>query len=200
MSVVFDVGGVLLDWQPERYLAQCAPEHDDNLLAQQTFRSAIWRDLDAGRVSRTELANHFAATTVLAPAEIERVLDGMPDSLLPIAPLQQFARDLHADGVPVYLLSNMPKYVAAALDARHALPDVFRERVFSYAELTLKPEPKIYQVLLQRGQLRAEQCIFIDDSLANLEEAAAQGMHTVHMPDVSQASAEVVIASVSALL
>ncbi|MFK7916242.1 MAG: HAD-IA family hydrolase [Pseudomonadales bacterium] len=166
MSVVFDVGGVLLDWQPERYLAQTLPDEDCDALAAVTFRSDIWRALDAGRVTKADVARAFVATTNLAPARVESLLDEMPASLAPIV----------------------------------ALPNVFRGRVFSYAELTLKPEASIYRVLQERCQLNAAQCVFIDDTLANLEAAAEQGMHTVHMPDASAATAATVIAQVSALL
>lgn len=200
MQVIFDVGGVLLDWNPERYLTECFPALDAQTIAAQTFRSSTWQALDAGRIERAAVQQAFVESTGLDPDTVEALLDGMPASLLTVPRIAQLAEDLSQRGTPVFVLSNMPRYVAAALDARQALPTVFTERVFSYAEQALKPFPEIYHALLDRCRLDAQECVFIDDSRPNLDSAVALGMQVVHMPDVSEATANAVADQVLALL
>lgn len=200
MQVVFDVGGVLLDWNPERYVRECFPELAADRVAAQVFGSQAWRDLDAGRTSRAAVEHALVEQTALAASQVTALLDGMPQSLRPIVPMIELVHGLHEASVPVYVLSNMPAYVQQALDRDRVLPEVFSGRLFSHAHRMLKPEPQIYQQLLNDHGLAAQECIFIDDLPANLHAAAAAGLQTVHMAAATATAAEAAARQVRRLL
>ena len=54
-----------------------------------------------------------------------------------------------------------------------------------------KPDPRIYQLTLERVELEPEQCIFIDDMQINVDAANELGLHAVHFRETAQARAEV---------
>ncbi len=73
---------------------------------------------------------------------------------------------------------------------RYALKDVFDAIVSSYEERIAKPHIKIYQIALQRLQVSAKECIFIDDERGNLGSAEQLGMKTIHFQNIEQCREE----------
>jgi 2-haloacid dehalogenase len=88
--------------------------------------------------------------------------------------------DLDRAGVPLYAITNFSaeKFIVAV--DRFPFLRRFRDTVVSAHERVLKPDPRIYNVLLERNALVAAETVFIDDSLKNVEGARAVGMHAIH--------------------
>ena len=87
------------------------------------------------------------------------------------------------------MLSNDVKEWSAYLRHRFGLDDLFEVAVVSGEVGLRKPNPRIYHLLLERLRCRAEDCIFVDDSLRRLEAAAAIGLRTIHLARTPSASA-----------
>jgi len=179
-TVVFDIGNVLLDWDPrhlyrklfadeaamERFLAEvCTPDWN--------------REQDGGR----PWAEAVAALSAAHPdhAALIRAFDERWHETVsgPIAENVALLERLHAAGAPVYAITNFSgaKYREAA--RRFAFFALFRGVVVSGDERLLKPDPAIYRLFLDRYGLAAGTCVFGDDSPANAEAARAAGMEAI---------------------
>ena len=91
----------------------------------------------------------------------------------------QILRKLKAKGYPVYALSNWSAETFPLAKAKFPFLSEFDGAVVSGYERCIKPDPKIYQILLSRYNLQAQNCIFIDDNPANIEAAQKLGFDTI---------------------
>ena len=99
-------------------------------------------------------------------------------------------QELKAKGYHVYYLSNFShKAEVECADALNFLPEM-EGGILSYKEHLIKPEPEIYQLLLKRYGLKAEESVFLDDTLKNVEAAEEQGIHGIHFLTKEQAEKE----------
>ena len=185
-NIVFDLGGVMVDFDPKTYLVDrfCNAEVEEQV-SQLTFESEEWKLLDAGLITRSE-----ANLRMLARAkeygrafEVQGVLDDWMHILRPRRRMQELVRKLKSRGYCVYYLSNIPEDVLDFLTERD-LKGLFDGGVASCEVKVNKPDPRIYQALLDKYHLRADECIFIDDRADNLVAASALGFGIYEMHGV----------------
>ena len=185
-NIIFDLGGVMVDFDPKTYLVDrfCNAEIEEQV-SQLTFESEEWKLLDAGLITRSE-----ANLRMLARAkeygrafEVQGVLDDWMHILRPRRRMQELVRKLKSRGYCVYYLSNIPEDVLDFLTERD-LKGLFDGGVASCEVKINKPDPRIYQTLLDKYHLRADECIFIDDRADNLVAASALGFGTYEMHGV----------------
>lgn len=186
---MFDIGGVLLDWSPRFLYEQLIPDRGelDRFLGE--VCTLEWNGtFDAG----TPFAEGCAALAAEHPdhadlihawaRQAEMVRGEVPGT-------RAVVERLHAAGVPLYLLTNMP---ADVFDERRRTYDVlsfFDGAVVSGRERVLKPQPAIFELVLQRFGLEARTTLFIDDAVANVEAAAALGFVTHHFTSAATLAA-----------
>jgi 2-haloacid dehalogenase len=186
-ALVFDVGGVLLDWDPrylyrklfddhdemERFLADiCTPEwhaaHDRGVPYERTCA-----ELAAEHPEHAELIWAWARRS-------EEMVAG------PIAGTVQILRELRAARVPCYALTNMEREAYAVRVERYSFMRWFDGTVVSSHEGLTKPDPRIFELLLDQFGLNASETAMIDDSAANLHAARRLGMQTVQFESPGQ--------------
>jgi 2-haloacid dehalogenase len=175
-AVVFDIGGVLLDWDPryvyrelfddeaemERFLSQvCSREwHEDN------DRGVLYADSCAALAARhpgyEELIWTWARRT-------EDMIGG------PIEGTVAVLSELQAAGVPCYGLTNMEAETYPRRVERFTFLQGLVGTVVSSAEGVIKPDPEIFRRLLSRFALDAQRTVFVDDSEVNVAAAAELG-------------------------
>ena len=184
-SIVFDLGGVMIDFDPRGYLVDrlCNAETEEEVY-DLTFGSEEWKQLDAGLVSRFDgnqamLRNAKAAGREF---EVQGVLDDWLHILRPRHRMEELVRRLKSHGYCVYYLSNIPQDVLELLTERGVLAQ-FDGGVASCEVQVNKPDPQIYKALLKKYQLKASECIFIDDRLENVQAAFALGFAGIQMKD-----------------
>ena len=184
-NIIFDLGGVMVDFDPKTYLVDrfCNAEIEEQV-SQLTFESEEWKLLDAGLITRSE-----ANLRMLARAkeygrafEVQGVLDDWLHILRPRRRMQELVRRLKNHGYSVYYLSNIPEDVLALLKERGVL-DRFDGGVASCEVHINKPDPRIYQALLDQYGLKASECVFIDDNLANVQAAFTLGFVGIRMKE-----------------
>ena len=185
-NIIFDLGGVMVDFDPKTYLVDrfCNTEVEEQV-SQLTFESEEWKLLDAGLITRSE-----ANLRMLARAkeygrafEVQGVLDDWMHILRPRRRMQELVRKLKSRGYCVYYLSNIPEDVLALLMERD-FKGLFDGGVASCEVKINKPDPRIYQALLDKYQLKADECIFIDDRADNIKAASLLGLGTYQMHSV----------------
>ena len=185
-NIIFDLGGVMVDFDPKTYLVDrfCNAEVEEQV-SQLTFESEEWKLLDAGLITRSE-----ANLRMLARAkeygrafEVQGVLDDWMHILRPRRRMQTLVEQLKQRGYCVYYLSNIPEDVLDLLMHRD-FEGLFDGGVASCEVKVNKPDPRIYQALLDKYHLRADESIFIDDRADNLVAASALGFGIYEMHNV----------------
>ena len=184
-NIVFDFGGVMVDFDPYEYLVDLFGNHEgeDEVFAL-TFGSEEWQLLDAGRITRGEanLRMLDRAKKAGRAFEVQGVLDDWMHILRPRLRMLELVRRLKNHGYCVYYLSNIPQDVLELLTERGVLAQ-FDGGVASCEVQVNKPDPQIYKALLKKYQLKASECIFIDDRLENVQAAFALGFAGIQMKD-----------------
>jgi 2-haloacid dehalogenase len=185
LTVVFDLGGVLIDWNP-RHLYRKLFAGDE--AGMEHFLANVctndWNiQQDAGR----SLAEAYAQLTAEHPGKRELIEAWGPrfDEMMAgaIEGTVTILSELRARGTPLYALSNWSDETFHHALRRFEFLGWFKDIVVSGRLKLIKPDPRIYQHLLERHGLRAQDCVFIDDSAKNVAAAAEQGMHAIHYTD-----------------
>lgn len=201
MNVVFDLGAVLLNWQPARLLRQYFPERVADepaaaTLAQQIFDHSHWRAFDRGVLTLAEVVALTATRLSLPAVPMTDLVQGIAAALSPLPDSVDLLRALHVrrqagHGVRgLYYLSNMPQPYARYLLQQHDFFDCFDAGIFSADVGHIKPEIAIYQRLQKRHALVPERTLFIDDLPANVQAAQALGWQGVVFTSAAQLRTE----------
>ena len=177
-QVIFDMGNVLIKWDPDVIIARLGITGEDaKLLRREVFDCAEWVSLDRGLVSQDEsLARMCRRLPASLHGAAERcVRDWWKGELAHMDGMETLIREIHALGYGLYILSN----AASALhEYFHRLPasDCFQGLVVSADWKLLKPQREIYETLFSEYSLKPEECFFIDDNPVNIEAARCAGM------------------------
>jgi putative hydrolase of the HAD superfamily len=190
-NVVFDLGGVVLDWNPDHIVASVVPEPGlQSAYRQSLFGHADWGEFDRGTVTEAELIERLALRLGRSPQDWKATLDAIRNSLVEKTDTVKLIRALQRRGVSLYCLSNMPVDVYTHLKIQHTFWDAFSGIVISGEVKMMKPEPEVFLHLLTTFGIRAEDCVFIDDLAANVEAARQIGMQAILFKDARQCEQE----------
>ena len=183
-AVVFDLGGVLIDWDPrylyrklladeaavEEFLATvCTPEWNAEQDRGRPFAEGI-----AELVERHPV--HAAAITAYHERWPEMLGGGIPGVV-------ELLAELRAAGVPLYALTNWSAETFGIARERFEFLDWFDGVVVSGEERMVKPDPAIFRLLLDRFGLGPEGALFVDDSPANVAAARELGFDAIQFRD-----------------
>ncbi len=180
--VVFDLGGVLIQWDPrhlyrklfagdeaamESFLADvCTVEWNERQDAGRSFADAI-AELLPKHSDKAHLIEAFGH-------RFDEMISGAIQGTVGIL------ADLKRAGVPRYALSNWSAETFPPQRQRFAFLSWFDGIVVSGEEGVIKPDPRIFRILLERYRIAPEQAVFIDDNPRNAEAAEALGLHGIH--------------------
>jgi len=191
MNVVFDLGGVVVRWQPDRLIASVfdAPEVRA-AVRREIIDHPDWLALDRGVLAKDDAVVRAVQRTGLAADQVESLLDSVPASLVVMPDTVALMRRVRAHGHALYCLSNMQQASIAYLEREHDYWDVCIGAVISSRIQLIKPEPAVYAYLLQTFGLRGEETVFIDDTAVNLPPAQALGIKTIRFENAAQCERE----------
>lgn len=190
-TVIFDIGAVLIDWNPKYLYAKLLPDDAaiDAYLEEIGFQE--WnRALDAGGLwgpGIEDLVSRFPHRKDLIEASHLRwheMLPGAIDDTVVI--LERLA----AKEIPLYAITNYSSEKWVETKARFPFFSHFRDIVVSGDERLMKPDEAIYRLCLERNGLEAETCIFIDDQPKNVAAAAALGIDAIQFEAPAQLARE----------
>ena len=152
-----------------------------------TFGSGIWNEMDRGIWSEEEVLERFIARAPEREKEIRVAFDRVGCCTERKEYAIPWIENLKARGYRVLFLSNYSEHVRKrSTHALHFLP-YLDGGVFSYQVHRIKPEPEIYRILLEKYELKAEECVFVDDNGKNIQAARELGFRTVHFENYEQA-------------
>ena len=176
-NILFDMGNVLIYFDREVFMDRLGvSEEDKKLLMRQVFLSVEWVRMDRGSMVE---ADAVASCCTRLPERLhetaEKLIAMWDRPILPIPGMYELIEELKGKGYGIYLLSN------ASLRQHEYWPRIEASRFFvgtliSADEGVIKPQPEIYRLILERFNLKAEECFFIDDVPANIEGALCCGI------------------------
>jgi len=188
MRLVFDLGGVVLRWQPESFLVRLLPERVPDAVAARAFVAGFfegfggdWAEFDRGRIAPDLLAERAAARVGgLTAAEARRLIDAVPEELQPVPEVVALLRRLREGGHRLHFLSNMPLAYAARLEASHAVFGLFESGVFSSRVNLIKPEAALFAHAAEVFGETPAGLLLIDDNETNVAAARRAGWRGLH--------------------
>ena len=193
-SVVFDIGGVLIDWNP-RHLFRKVFENEEEM---EWFLANVctyeWNvQQDGGKlfsVATAELQQKFPEYSdkiALYYGRWEEMLDGE------IIGTVEIFRRLKSAGMPLYALSNWSHEAFPVAYNRYGFMKEFDGLVVSGYEKLLKPDHAIYRVLMDRYSINPAESVYIDDSKPNAIAATELGFNAIHFSSPDQLRGELAL-------
>lgn len=187
MNIVFDLGGVVFNWQPDAIIKSVFEDTDaQGLVRNEIFEHSDWVELDRGTITPAQAIERGATRTGLHWQDVERVLKAVPQFLTPIESTIELIHSLSNTDHRLFVLSNMHLASIAYLEEHHDLWGMFDGIVISSRIQMVKPERRIYEYLLNEFRLDAAETIFIDDTPENLGAASSLGIQTIRFIDSAQ--------------
>jgi 2-haloacid dehalogenase len=193
-AIVFDFGGVLMDWDP-RYLYSRLFSGDE--AAMERFLSEVrffeWNALqDEGRPF-SEAVAVLSARFPRYAGLIQAYDTHWEESIsAPLWETVAILKTLHQAGYPLYALSNWSAEKFPIVRQKHIFFDWFEDIILSGEVGAAKPDPRIFTAFLNRTGRQAGECLFIDDSGRNVEVALELGFQALHFRSPQQLAMDLV--------
>ena len=187
-TIIFDLGGVLIDWNPAYVFDKLLPEEEKRKHFFENVCTAEWNEeQDAGRTIKE--ANEIAIAQHPEWKEHIEAYYSRWEEMLggPIEDTVEIFRQLKESGnYKFYALTNWSAELFPIALQRYDFLHWFDGRLVSGEEKMRKPFPEFYQLLLDRFNIKKEEAVFIDDNLRNVEAAQNFGIETIRFTTPSE--------------
>lgn len=181
-TIVFDVGNVLLFFDPEKVCAALLPDDTREAMYKALFGPENrWGAFDIGLNDNETIARQIAQAAGFPHCwdQIIHILHHFHETMHPL-PLYSLIPELKAMGKKIYALTNYPEPSFSLACQAFPAFGLMDGMVVSAREKLGKPDPAIFQLLMQRYQLVPAKTLFIDDLPGNIQAAKAAGLQTWH--------------------
>ena len=190
-TVIFDIGGVLTVYEEKSFFRLLGfSEEMTERLYLATMKSGYWDECDIGNLSLQEIVALFQTKD---PEIAEEIASCFTDVSLLVRKSESaipWIRKVKESGRKVLVLSNFSSFAkeqcAKALDFLSEVDG----GILSFEHRIIKPMPEIYEKLIAMYDLDPEACVFIDDTVKNLDAAEKFGIHTIRYRNQEQAEKE----------
>jgi len=192
MNIVFDLGGVVFNWQPNLVVKKAFNDPKiQELVRWEVIGHPDWLELDRGALDLKVAITNAATRTGISESTLSEFFDYVVPTLTPIQETIDLIHELaSAAKHDLFVLSNMHKTSIHYLESNYDFWDVFRTRTISCRIGMIKPEPEIFRYLLESNELVPQDTVFIDDMIANTQAAETFGMQTIRFRNTSQCRKE----------
>ena len=184
-NIVLDMGNVMIYFDRDLFLdnAGVTDPADRALLKREIYLSLEWSMMDRGSLNDAQAAAIFAKRLPEHLKPYASILtENWDRPIAPIRGMAELVRELKGKGYGVYLLSNASYHQHDYWDKVPGA-EYFDGTLISADVRLVKPQPEIYLLLCSKFSLRAEECVFIDDSTSNVEGAVYSGMQGIVFHD-----------------
>lgn len=180
-NIIFDMGGVLMSWNPAGLLDERNIMGEDReILMRELFHETEWIALDHGVISEQQAYEAVASRLPdhLKEAAYDIIFSWWKAPFENKPGMEELIHTLKENGYMIYLLSNASIRQAEYFD-RLPGSECFSGRITSAEIRMIKPQKDIFEYCLQKFSLNAEECVFIDDSAMNVHAAKMCGYHGI---------------------
>lgn len=179
-NFIFDVGNVLLLWDPAEILRKALPNRKNpEQYAREIFDHEDWQKVDSGVLTNEEIVNLFSRKTGLSKKEIFHLLEVAKDSLTPIPEGFQLLNTLHLSGKKLYCLTNMATDTFLFLNKKYDFWKLFSGIVVSGDIKMIKPDARIFTHMISLYNLNPTETVFFDDNINNVKSAYHVGIQSI---------------------
>ncbi|MEX2200344.1 MAG: HAD family phosphatase [Dongiaceae bacterium] len=189
-AVIFDFGGVLMDWSPDYLYRKLIPDPTERERFLTEICSPDWNlEQDRGRSWDDAIAERiglYPDHALLIRAFRERWIDMLAG---PIEPAVNLVARLHQAGIALYGLTNWSEETYEIGRPHMPFLPHLRDVAVSGIERVAKPDPRIFHLLLDRNGLTATNTAFVDDNEPNIHAATAIGLNAIHHRDTADTEA-----------
>lgn len=182
-NIIFDLGNVLLSFNPKDYLKSKISEDRIDDVYKAIFKSEEWVMLDRGTITEKDSINRIIERNNTYRDDINLAFKDWYDILRPIEEAVEVLTKLKKNGYNVYYLSNFHELAFKEVTTKNNFFELFDGGVVSYAEKLIKPEEDIYKLILKRYNLNPKETIFIDDTKLNVDGASKLGIKAIFLED-----------------
>lgn len=179
-NLVFDFGNVLVVFKPEEQLRKYVQTDEEAMaLRNLIWESKPWKDADIGIGGRQETYERLCEMYPEKKELFKQILFECSEWLTIPEEVKAVLHKLQAVGYNLYYISNTNPMDYETMMKNHAVLHELKGGLASYQEKMLKPDPAIYQLLLDRYGLNADECLFVDDMAVNTAAAEKVGYHVL---------------------
>lgn len=191
-NIIFDIGDVLVKSNyHEFFLGKGYDEKTVAQLEKATFFSPAWKELDRGVWDFDEIIDAFVKNAPQLEKPLKTVFDDM-NGFVKIYPYTiDWIRDLKSKGLKIYCLSNISDKICHDCAKDMEFLKFTDGNILSYKEKLIKPNSAIFRLLLDRYNLIANDCIFIDDIAENITSAEKLGIKGIVFKNQQQVINEI---------
>lgn len=190
-AIIFDFGNVLLTWDPRNLYTRYFP--DDSERMERFLTEVNFSDWNLQQDKGRPFADGIAVLSGQFPNYshlLQAYFDHWTDSVGgPITGTVEIMKRLKKAGYELYGLSNWSAETFPLMRDKHDFFNLFDDIVLSGEVGHVKPDPEIYQIMLERIGRPAHECLLIDDSLANIQQAQKMGFAVIHFQSAEQLEA-----------
>ena len=180
-TIIFDFGGVLIDWNPRyMYRDEFAEDSEMELFLSQVCTDDWNLQQDGGRslaegtrILQEQFPEHKAKIQLFYDRWEKMIKGSIPQNVAVLRKLKEKYK--------LYGLTNWSAETFSIVFGRYSFFRLFDGIVVSGEEKLLKPDHAIFELLLKRYQLEARQSLFIDDNIKNIQAAKEMGFATIHV-------------------
>ena len=184
-NIVFDMGNVMIYFNGAYFVerAGITDENDRKLLINEIYKSIEWASMDRGTLTPAQ-AEEIMKQRIPERLHnaVTQLVSNWDRPIVPVPGMAELVRELKENGYGIYLLSNaatnQPDYWSKVPGSEY-----FDGTLISAFVKLIKPDLEIYDLFLKKFSLRADECIFIDDSIVNAEAATLAGMSGIAFHD-----------------
>lgn len=182
-NIVFDIGNVLATFKPKDFLMDI---FKDAKLADQFFEvffTKLWHEYDQGLYTKEQMIQKGLQKMPDQKEKIKNMMDVWTSYVVGIQKNIDLIHIYQKKGYKVYILSNIPEDSYIYLKEHYNFINQVDGGIYSYQHKLIKPDVKIFEVLLDQYDLKANECIFIDDKKENIRAAERLGIYTIWLKD-----------------
>ena len=184
-NIIFDLGNVLIRFKPEEFINKNIKEEYREKFFNVVFKGQEWADLDRGVLEYNDAIKIFSEKIPECSLEIKKFFDNyILDALEPIEKNIEIMKSLK-EKYKLYILSNFHYPAFDYIFKNWKFFKYFDGKIVSGHCKFLKPEKEIYELLCSTYFLIPNECIFIDDTKANIESAEKFGIRGIHLTDIN---------------
>lgn len=184
-NIIFDLGNVVLDYNPVAYLKEKFNDNKvEEIILDTVFKSEEWPMLDRGVITEEEAIERIVNRDIKNKEFIEIAFENWYEMLRPLNDTVMLIKELKNKGFNLYYLSNFHLKAFDYVIKKNEVFKLFDGGVVSFKEKLLKPEKEIYTKILEAYDLKADECIFIDDVFENVEGANKEGIKGIQFKNV----------------
>lgn len=192
-NIIFDIGNVLVDFRWRELMDELnLTKEDKDRFEVYVFGSKWWHEYDHGTLEEEEIVKHLREDNTEHREAFDLVWKNRDQLVKPYEYSVEWIKGLQERGYKVYLLSNYPENLFTMHAENGSFPflDFVDGKVVSAFVKMIKPDADIYECLMKKYGLKAEECIFIDDREENVQGALNVGMQGIWLKSYEQAKME----------